>query len=197
MNSTTLRSREHVSGNVFTKEVVRSKHLFRAANAYSVDTAQLEYFAAQGVSEIYFHEQDTGETYTTSTAAFQEHGFEKQYGGYSRQTFLPLRYWKPAGNVTTAASTSTAVTTVTSTTAAAEAGKRYVQERFFSRRQPPHEFVPQNEREQAQLETWQKRRREAHKLAQACKLLVRAWRKNDKKRYARLVDFILAMGEEE
>ncbi len=90
-----FRRREQVLGKVFIKKVVREKHLFKAANAYAVDTDQLEYFAAAGVTEIQFHE-DTGTTYSTTPAEFRVHGFEKQYPGYSRQTFLPLRYWRSA-----------------------------------------------------------------------------------------------------
>lgn len=174
MNISTHRKREFIRGKTFLKNVTRSKHLFRMANAYAVDTAQIKQFEDTEVNLILFSEEDTGTVYATTPEAFRLHGFEKQFPGYEKQTFLPLKHWQELAN-------------------GISASEPEPQEE----REGEHNELPiTNSKQLELLERRTKSRQEGRKLAKACKLLLIAWRKGDERRYEQLLAFIANSGEE-
>lgn len=108
-NSIRFRPHEQVNGSEFHKHVTRSKHLFRRADAYAVDAAQLTYFQQRGISHLYFHEQDTGRVYRITTDKFAAHGFALNQG-HGEQIACRLQHFdetateqQPPAAVTTSA----------------------------------------------------------------------------------------------
>lgn len=107
-NSIKLRSHEQISGAEYHKRVTRSKHLFRRADAYGIDAAQLEYFTGRGITDLYFHEQDTGKTWHIETEKFAAHAFTANLG-YGNQVLCRLMHFdETAGNDLPAAEVVTA-----------------------------------------------------------------------------------------
>lgn len=109
MNSIKLRNHEQISGTEYHKTVTRSKHLFRRADAYGIDAAQLAFFQQRGITDLYFHEQDTGKTWHTTTAKFAAHAFNANLG-YGNQALCRLMHFDEtaAGNDLPAAVTTSA-----------------------------------------------------------------------------------------
>lgn len=92
MNNIKLRSHEQISGTEYHKTVTRSKHLFRRADAYGIDAAQLAYFQQRGITALFFHETDTGKTWRIETDKFAAHSFTANLG-YGNQVLCRLMHF--------------------------------------------------------------------------------------------------------
>lgn len=132
MNALKLRPHEKIEGHAFHKTVTRSIHLFRQAEGYAVDQSQIEYFQQNGITELYFHEQDTGQTWRIDTAKFSAHGFSLRQG-YGAQICCRLIH---ADALSPATVTQTAALPATVTqTAALQAAAEPLQPALFNLRQ--------------------------------------------------------------
>ena len=85
-----------LEGDVFSKVVKGSKHLFRKLNAWGVDA---EFFTEHLVSTnktIVVHDSENGITYQTNATSMREHGqyyHFKKGKDHRAQIFLPLALW--------------------------------------------------------------------------------------------------------
>lgn len=81
-----------LNAETFTKHVKKSKHLFRKANAWAVDTAALEKALKAGANMLEIIDLDEEKHYLIEAAKFAEHGKVINFG-YGEQKLLPLRYF--------------------------------------------------------------------------------------------------------
>jgi hypothetical protein len=87
-----------VSGDVFCKKVVKSKHLLRKWNAWGIDKAVVDSLIRNGIKQIIVHEKEENIDYETSVKDFVEKGIKEDFG-HGDQIFLSLEnFTKEAKN---------------------------------------------------------------------------------------------------
>ncbi|MFA5197699.1 MAG: hypothetical protein WC437_04760 [Patescibacteria group bacterium] len=83
---------------VFYKKVWQSRHLFRALNAYGIDSDYFNAFLLKDNYEIVVSDQETGKVYQTTAKHFKEHGkyfhFKEPQTDHRTQLFLSLEDFK-------------------------------------------------------------------------------------------------------
>ena len=82
-----------VSGDVFCKKVVKSKHLLRKWDAWGIDKTVMDNLIRNGISKIIIHEKEEDVDYETSVKDFVEKGKEEDFG-HGKQMFLSLVNFK-------------------------------------------------------------------------------------------------------
>jgi len=85
-----------LEGNVFSKEVMKSKHLFRTLNAWGIDAKVLSQLPAD--TKIVIHEREEDLLYTTTRGEYALHGayfhFQQPREDHDTQQFLPLKWFQ-------------------------------------------------------------------------------------------------------
>lgn len=86
-----------LDGNIFSKEVSLSRHLFRVLNAWGLDSATLHKLPNDTVIEL--HELEEDKWYKTTKEEFLRLGehylhFKTVVEDFKTQLFLPRRHWK-------------------------------------------------------------------------------------------------------
>ena len=76
-----------VSGDVFSKRVIQSKHLFRALDAWGMDKSVIDNLVREGVKKIVIHEKEGDIDYEVSVEDFVAKGIEGDFG-HGKQIFL-------------------------------------------------------------------------------------------------------------
>jgi hypothetical protein len=79
-----------ISGDVFCRNVKKSKHLLRKWNAFGIDKAVLDNLIRNGIQKIKVHETEEDIDYETSIKDFVEKGIEAEFANCGKQIFLPL-----------------------------------------------------------------------------------------------------------
>jgi len=80
-------------GETFYKNVKRSKHLFKKANAYGIDYGVFQQAELDGCAYISITEKELGIIFYTNFAMFRKHGFRHTFKGYGEQIFLAQGYF--------------------------------------------------------------------------------------------------------
>jgi hypothetical protein len=89
------RGKKHIgtlNGNIFSKEVVKSKHLFRVLNAWGIDEDVLKKLPAD--AKIIIHELEEDTLNKATKKDYKDYGeyfhFKDQKEDHAVQRFLPL-----------------------------------------------------------------------------------------------------------
>lgn len=77
-----------VSGDVFSKRVLASRHLLKALDAWGIDKSVIDSLVKEGVQNIVIYEKEGGIYYEVSVEDFVAKGIEGDFG-HGRQIFLP------------------------------------------------------------------------------------------------------------
>ena len=79
-------------GNVFKKNVKKSKHLLRVMDAWGIDIHNLNELPPDTRVEI--HDSEEKKVYSTSKDVIKHMGVPREFPPHGAQMFLPRKYWK-------------------------------------------------------------------------------------------------------
>lgn len=81
----------YLRNGIYRKHVNKSKHLFKAMDAWGIDKAIVDDLKILGCKTIRIKEHDENVIYTVEFSTFCELGVERTF--QDTQIFLPLGYW--------------------------------------------------------------------------------------------------------
>jgi hypothetical protein len=79
------------TGNIFRKEVTRSKHYFRLVSGYAIQKSVYEKLIAEKIKKIVIKEKDTGDILTSDIDDWKEHRGKGNWG-HGTQMVLSEKY---------------------------------------------------------------------------------------------------------
>jgi hypothetical protein len=88
----------HVSGSTLILRVQRSRHFFRRANGYSVDTAALAEAERLGARSIQFVDRESGEISAIAVECFRAHAQRLNFG-WGEKLACPEKFYETPGQL--------------------------------------------------------------------------------------------------
>jgi len=82
---------ELVNG-IWKKTAHKQEHAFRSTPSWAVD-AEILNNVKNELKFIQIHEISEGKVFVCRPEIIFRHGFEREFGGFGKQRFLPLKFW--------------------------------------------------------------------------------------------------------
>ena len=78
---------------VLYKNFRMSIHFMKTFNSLGIDKHTFDEALNQGIKGVVYHELETQQDYWVDIETIERYGFERNFGDYGLQVFLPLKYW--------------------------------------------------------------------------------------------------------